>query len=111
MTGELSYNNKPIDIKLTFNARFKLISLGLSIASGLITDGSSIVDFCRFWSLLLKEPFNDTAKDIETETEKFLKGFNMLEAVNPYLIMVLKRDGFYNEEEQPKTKKKAIQNK
>ena len=115
MSGKaFTYNNKPIDIKLTFNLRFKLISIGLSIASGLITDGASIVDFCRFWSLVLNEPFNDTAENIEAETERFLKGFSMLESVNPYLITILKRDGFYDDEEKTaeevEAKKKAISN-
>ena len=92
MSETLLYNNKPIDITLTFATRFKLISMGLNVASPFIVDGASIVDFCKAWGLLLNEPFNAEAENIETETERFLSGFSMLEAVNPYYLSILNRD-------------------
>lgn len=104
----LTYNGKPIDIKLTFALRFKLISMGLNVASPFITDGASIVDFCKAWSLLLNEPFDATSENMEAETERFLKGFSMLEAVNPYYLLVLHRDNQTDSEaEEIDDKKKA----
>ena len=113
MSGKvLTYNNKPIDIKLTYNIRFKLVSMGLTIASALITEGASIVDFCKAWSLFLSEPFDTNSKSIEEETERFLAGFSVLEAVNPYYLLVLKRDGLYSvEEDENKDKKKTVKKK
>ena len=109
-TEILTYNQKPIDIKLTFAMRFKLISMGLNVASPFIIDGASIVDFCKAWSLLLNEPFNAEAENMEAETERFLKGFSMLEAVNPYYLLVLHRDNQTSEKaetEEVDAKKKA----
>ena len=107
----LTYKGKPIDIKLTFSTRFKLISMGLNIASAFITDGASIVDFCKAWGLLLNEPFNENAENIEVETERFLSGFSILEAVNPYYLSVLYRDNQTEEKDETdketEAKKKA----
>jgi hypothetical protein len=115
MSDKLLYNNKPIDIKLSFTIRYKLISIGLNIASALITENTSLLDFCKTWSILLDEPFNDKVENMDEEIERFLKGFSMLEAVNPYYLYVLKRDGLFEDEEKnlsdKKKSKKTLLNK
>lgn len=89
MSGKntLTFNNNPVDIKLTFANRYKLISAGLNYADGLITSSTPIESFCKCWSILLNQDYDPA------NTEGFLSSFNMLELVNPYYIAVLYRDG------------------
>lgn len=89
MSGKntLTFNNNPIDIKLTFANRYKLISVGLNYADGLITSSTPMESFCKCWSILLNQDYDPA------NTEGFLSSFNMLELVNPYYIAVLYRDG------------------
>ena len=100
----LQYNGKPVDVKITFEKRFKLISTGLTFAEGLITENSSVENFCKVWSFLLNEPFNG-------DTEAFLKGFNSLEAVNPYYISILYRDGVIADSEKEADKEAEAKKK
>lgn len=89
MSGKtnLTFKNIPVDIKLTFALRYKLISAGVNYSDGLITSSTPIEDFCKCWSILLNQDYDPK------DTEKFLSSFNMLELVNPYYISVLSRDG------------------
>ena len=79
----LTFDKKPVEIKFTFGMRFKLISAGLFISDGLITEGASIERFCKCWSILLNASFD------ANDTEAFLARFNQLEAVNSAYIQAL----------------------
>lgn len=101
----LTFDDKPVEIKFTFGMRFKLISAGLLISDGLITEGASIERFCKCWSILLNASFDSN------DTEAFLDRFNQLEAVNSAYIQALVDSGVLDlkdTQSSDESKKKAM---
>lgn len=100
----LTFDNKPVEIKFTFGMRFKLISAGLFISDGLITEGASIERFCKCWSILLNTSFDSN------DTEAFLGRFNQLEAINSAYIQALVDNGVLDlkSPQQPEESKKKV---
>ena len=101
----LTFDDKPVEIKFTFGMRFKLISAGLLISDGLITEGASIERFCKCWSILLNASFD------LNDTEAFLGRFNQLEAVNSTYIQALVDSGVLDlkdTQSSDESKKKAM---
>ena len=125
--GALKFKGKPVNIRITNALDFKLRSEGLFKTHLLITNGASIVKFCRAWAIVLGEKFEQPAPDfskcktvaaraaeldrITAETQKaaesFIEGFSDLDGVNKYALGIIQRDT-PAEKESPEEKKKRL---